>query len=58
VVVLFLIIKFDENVPLWLMIAAVILALMDGLFVIGYHHNKEELAKRLKERKEQDGSSS
>jgi uncharacterized protein YhhL (DUF1145 family) len=54
VIVLFLIIKFDENVPLWLMITAVVIALMDGFLVIGYSHSKDDLAKRIKEGKDQD----
>jgi H+/gluconate symporter-like permease len=54
VVILFLIIKFDENVPLWVMITAVIVALMDGFFVIGYSSKKDEVQKQLKERRDKN----
>ena len=52
VVVLFLIIKFDENVPLWVMIAAVVIAVFDGFLMVGYAHNKDTFTKHMKEREE------
>lgn len=54
VVILFLIIKFDENVPLWVMITAVIFALTDGFFVIGYSSKKDDVQKQLKERRDKN----
>ena len=52
VVILFVIIRMDENVPLWVMIAAVVIALFDAMLVIGYAHNKDELSKRIRERED------
>jgi len=52
VVILFVIIRMDENVSLWVMIAAVVIALFDAMLVIGYAHNKDELSKRIRERED------
>ncbi len=52
VVFLFVIIRMDENVSLWVMIAAVVIALFDAMLVIGYAHNKDELSKRIRERED------
>lgn len=54
VIILFIAVRFNENAPLWLMLAAVVCALFDGMLVIGYAHNKEELARKMKERKKTD----
>ena len=52
VVILFVIIRMDENVSLWVMIAAVVIALFDAMLVTGYAHNKDELSKRIRERED------
>ena len=52
VLILFFVVKYDENVPLWVMISAVVCALFDGFLVLGYAKNKENFKKRMKERKD------
>jgi Ca2+/H+ antiporter len=54
VIVLFLVIRWKEDTPLWVMILAVICALADGLLVIHVSHQKEKLSAQLKERKDTD----
>lgn len=54
IIILFLYIRWDENAPLWIMILAVLFALLDAFFVIGYGHMKDDYTQQLKERKKAD----
>ncbi|MCH3961559.1 MAG: hypothetical protein LKF53_08295 [Solobacterium sp.] len=54
VIILFLVIRWEENIPLWVMILTVILAILDGILVIRISHQKEKLSAQMKERKDAD----
>lgn len=52
VLILFFVVKYDENVPLWVMISAVACALFDGFLMLGYSKNKEDFTRIMKERRD------